>query len=270
MFICYYPTKQKKTIPECLNCSAKKQTPNLIAYLQILKKTALNAFSKKIPDANISCCYFHLTQSFNRKIKEIGPKVFFENCPDFNLALRMLPALAHVPPCHVKASFELVVEKIAEVIGKETFDDTISEKLDELALYFKNTYIDCPTVTQKAPFPKELWNQFEAAGEGVARKTNSVEGWHYGLQASFTGSQPNVWLLLRNLEKDSKMQKFKYLQETTGIVCSKRLRYEKTKKNRCKSYKVATLSRTSCLICEQSPTLDENNELFCCIDLLLF
>ena len=24
-----------------------------------------------------------------------------------------------------------------------------------------------------------------------------------------------------------------------------------------------------CLICEQSPTLDENNELFCCIDLLL-
>ena len=70
----------------------------------------------------------------------------------------------------------------------------------------------------------------EAAGEGVARTTNSVEGWHYGLQAYFTGSQPNVWVLLRNLEKDSKMQKFKYLQETTGIVCSKRPRYGKIKK----------------------------------------
>ena len=69
----------------------------------------------------------------------------------------------------------------------------------------------------------------EAAGEGVARTTNSVEGWHYGLQAYFTGSQPNVWLLLRNLDNDSKMQKFKYLQETTGIVCSKRPRYEKIK-----------------------------------------
>ena len=44
----------------------------------------------------------------------------------------------------------------------------------------------------------------------------------------------------------------------------------KKSKNRCKSYKVATLSRTSGLICEQSPTLDENNEKFCCIDLLLF
>ena len=40
----------------------------------------------------------------------------------------------------------------------------------------------------------------QAAGEGVARTTNSVKGWYYGLQAYFTGSQPNVWLLLRNLE----------------------------------------------------------------------
>ena len=33
-----------------------------------------------------------------------------------------------------------------------------------------------------------------------------------------------------NLEKDSNMQKIIYLQETTGIVCSKRPRYEKIKK----------------------------------------
>ena len=78
-----------------------------------------------------------------------------------------------------------------------------AKKVDELALYFKNTYIEGPTVTKEAPFPIELWNQFEAAGEGVARTTNSVKGWHYGLQACFTGTQPNVWLLPRNLEKDS-------------------------------------------------------------------
>ena len=115
--------------------------------------------------------------------------------------------------------------------------------MDELAVFFTNIYIEGPAVTEKAPFPIELWNQFEAAGEEVARTTNSVEGWHYELQAYFTVSQPNVWLLLRNLEKDSKMQKFKYLQETTGIVCSKRPRYEKIK-NRYKSYKVATILRT--------------------------
>ena len=37
--------------------------------------------------------------------------------------------------------------------------------------------------------------QYDAAGEGVARTTNSVEGWHYWLQAYFSGSTPNIWLL---------------------------------------------------------------------------
>ena len=46
----------------------------------------------------------------------------------------------------------------------------------------------------------------------------------------FDGSTPNIWLLLRNLEKDSKMQKFKCLQQTAGLLCSKRPRYEKIKK----------------------------------------
>ena len=49
------------------------------------------------------------------------------------------------------------------------------------------------------------------------------------LQAYFSGSTPKIWLLLRNLEKDSKMQKFKYVQETAGLLCSKRPRYEKIK-----------------------------------------
>ena len=154
-----------------------------------------------------------------------------ENFPEFNLALRMLPALAHVPPAHVKASFELVIEEITDVIEREQFEESVVEKMDELAIYFKSTYIENPIVNKKPPFPIEIWNQYDAAGEGVARTTNTVEGWHYGLQAYFSGSTPNIWLLLRNLEKDSKMQKFKYVQETAGLLCSKRPRYEKIKKH---------------------------------------
>ena len=57
-----------------LLCEEMNAKPDRI--LADFEKAALNAFSKKIPDANISCCYFHLTQSFNRKINEIGLKVF--------------------------------------------------------------------------------------------------------------------------------------------------------------------------------------------------
>ena len=40
------------------------------------------------------------------------------------------------------------------------------------------------------PAPIELWNQYDAAGEGVAQTTNRVEGWYYGLQECFSGSTP--------------------------------------------------------------------------------
>ena len=119
--------------------------------------------------------------------------------------------------------------QISEVIDREHLE-SVAEKVDEHALYFKNTYIEGPTMNKKPAFPIEMWNQYNATGEGVARTTNSVEGWHYGLQAYFRGSSPNIWVLRRNLEKDAKMQKFKYLKETSGVLCSKRPRFEKIKK----------------------------------------
>ena len=79
-----------------------------------------------------------------------------------------------------------------------------------------------------------MWNQYDAAGEGEAQTTNSVEGWNYGLHAYLSGSTPIIWLLLRNLEKDSKMQKFINVQETAGFLCSKRPRYEKSRKTDAK------------------------------------
>ena len=42
---------------------------------------------------------------------------------------KMLPALAHVPPAHVEASFELVIEKITDVIEREQFEESVVEKI---------------------------------------------------------------------------------------------------------------------------------------------
>ena len=96
-----------------------------------------------------------------------------------------------------KESFEISDDYAVQLIEREQFEESVVEKMDELAIYYKSTYIENPIVNKKPPFPIEMWNQYDAAGEGVARKTNSVEGWHYGLQAYFSGSTPNIWLLLR-------------------------------------------------------------------------
>ena len=86
-------------------------------------------------------------------------------------------------PAYLKASFELVIEEITDVIEKEQFGGSVIKKMDELAKYFKSTYMENPILNKKPPFPIEMWNQYDAAGEGVARTTNSVEGWRFGLQA---------------------------------------------------------------------------------------
>ena len=61
---------------------------------------------------------------------------------------------------------------------------------------------------ERAFIPPSIWNKREAASEGVARTTNAVEGWHFGIQAFFSGSHPTLWRTLENLKKDVATQKY--------------------------------------------------------------
>ena len=91
------------------------------------------------------------------------------------VAPRTLPALAHVLPVAVKASFELVIEEITDFIER-----------------------------------KQLEKCRRAEGERVTRITNSVESWHYGLQACFKGIHTEYLVALAELKKVLKMQKFQF------------------------------------------------------------
>ena len=69
------PNKTEKIYSGLIDLLSGKTKPKPGKTLEDFEKAALNAFSKKYPLAGISCCYFHLTQSFNRKINEIGLKI---------------------------------------------------------------------------------------------------------------------------------------------------------------------------------------------------
>jgi len=43
-----------------------------------------------------------------------------------------------------------------------------------------------------AIFPEERWNHFETASEGIARATNSIEGFHLRNTGTFSMSSPNI------------------------------------------------------------------------------
>ena len=82
--------------------------------------------------------------------------------------------------------------------------------------------------------PPSKWNQREAVFEGIARTTNSVEEWRFGIQLHFTGSYPTIWKLLAAFKKDAASQKLRYLQTIAGQpeLLRKKYRVTSTKKKR--------------------------------------
>ena len=176
----------------------------------------------------LSGCYYHLTQKFVRKIGELGLKMLVSENHEVALALKMIPALAFKKNEQIEKSFELIVEEITNVADQQNLDSFVIEKIDELCLYFQIKYIKCPLLNRPATFPSQIWNQTDAAIEGIARTTNAVEGWHYGIQALLSGSHLGIWKLLTNLQKDAAVQKLNSVNASSGHKFPKK-KYENLK-----------------------------------------
>jgi len=72
------------------------------------------------------------------------------------------------------------------------------KNMPELLASFERTYIRDrrrPERSERygsAIFPEERWNHFEIASEGIARPTNSIEGFHLLNAGTFSMSSPNI------------------------------------------------------------------------------
>jgi hypothetical protein len=95
-------------------------------------------------------------------------------------------------------------------------------QMDELLSYFEHKYVRGRRLPgrgdryRQALFPPAIWNQRDAAIEGIARTTNITEGWHHSLQSLFLCDHPTLWLFFDGLSKDIAMQKAAFLQSISG------------------------------------------------------
>lgn len=177
------------------------------------ERAAMNAFRTAYPDARITGCYFHLCQSVIRKVNEVGLKTAYETDNEVRGYVRCLPALAFVPVEDVLEAFELLVETMP----------TNVDHIDELTTFFEHTYVrgrrqrGRGEIYGAALFPIDLWNQHAGGMEGIARTTNSVEGWHHALQSLFMCHHPTVWTFLDGIDRDIQKQKTLFLHGTAGM-----------------------------------------------------
>jgi len=185
---------------------------------------AMQAFERAFPNAEISGCYFHLCQSVVRKVNECGLKTDYETDDEIRGFVRCLPALSHVPVNDVIDAFEQLVETMPS-----------NERVNDVVTYFEHTYVRGRRRPGRgnnfgpAIFPITVWNQHDSAGDGIARTTNSVEGWHHSLQSLFMCQHPTLWSFLMGMERDCSLNKSAFLQTTTGIVTQGRKVYRDLK-----------------------------------------
>ena len=138
---------------------------------------------------------------------DLGLRARYREDEEFNTQIKMLTALAFIPPDDVPATFEML---------SETFQE--EEASDQLLDYFKSTYVEGPTVRrrQRPPkFPVNLWNHYQDALNKASKTTNCTEGWHNALRGLFQASHPGVWLLFKGIKKDIALQKMVMVKAAT-------------------------------------------------------
>ena len=96
------------------------------------EKAAINAAENVFENVELSCCFFHLSSNIWKQIQNNGLQERYVEDAEFALHMRMVAALAFVPPQDVIASFDLLRDQI-----RLTYGDDADRVLD----YFEDNYI---------------------------------------------------------------------------------------------------------------------------------
>ena len=220
------PNKTEKTYHrflEALKIPAPDSRPE--KFLLVFEQAAIQAFQKSFTETKLSGCFFHLSQSFMRKIAVLGLKKDYETNHEFVLALKILPALAFEKEEEMGKSYDKIVEEIQIVCDCTIKYSEKIAKVDEFCFYFGSNYIKSLVPNREALFPPSLWNQRDAASSGLARTTNAVEGWQCGIQSYFSGLNPSIWKVIANLQKDASVLKLNFFNASSGHQFTKKKKY---------------------------------------------
>lgn len=165
------------------------------------ERASINALRAQWPNSQITCCFFHLNQNIWKKIQGLGLSAFYGENVENATKLKMISALAFVPPADVVNSWEELVQILQPWINQQTPD--VKQKIDDLLTYFEINYIGQSIAgVRREPrvAPVELWNVRMRTLEHYGRTDNEVEGFHMKV-AHTTGAQfPNFWKYLKGLQ----------------------------------------------------------------------
>ena len=123
---------------------------------------------------------------------------------EFPNTLRMIVALAFVPPDEAEVCFEQYCDYAWN---------------DQIIDYFEDTYIgrfrwNAP---RRAPlFAQALCDMFHKTINEIAKTNNSIEGWQRSFQATVGASHPSFWKFIEKLIQEQRLHRVSLLQVFGG------------------------------------------------------
>ena len=149
------------------------------------ERGAISDIRANSANANVKGCFFHLRSNVWKHLQNIGLQVKYVEQPEFALQLRMLTALAFLPPQDVVRGFAAICNNIRRNFGDVT---------EQLLVYFEDTYIgrfcvDAPRVNPMLSI--ELCNIFHRTDAERSQTNNGVEGWQRSFQGHFSSYHPS-------------------------------------------------------------------------------
>ena len=129
---------------------------------------------------------------------------------EFALTIRMLAALAFVPPNDVIDSFDTLADYSRNGYGQD-FDDMLDN--------FKDNYIGrfrCNAPRRRPTFNTETWNMFHRTDNELPRTNNAVEGWHHSFQSH--ACHPLFWKFIVIMKQEEGIVRAGVLQNQGRII----------------------------------------------------
>jgi hypothetical protein len=179
------------------------------------ERAAINAFTSSFPSSNQRVCFFHFSQCIWRRIQtqecyEIHQQ--YINDPNLAMQIKMLAALAFIPPNDVIKVFDDLVENV--------FFDSNQQLLKPLIDYFLDNWIGMLHTRRRRRDPTfaiSLWNCFSSVIDGIPKTNNAVEGWHNAFSSLLSAGHPTIWKFINIIQKEQSLNELKVNQYLAGV-----------------------------------------------------
>ena len=172
------------------------------------------AFHAAFPGARQRGGFFHFSQCIWKHIQQ-HPSICeeYRDDADFALHLKMLAALAFVPPSKVPEGYD-------NLMASKFFEEN-EVLLRPFLNYFESTWVrsfNRKHEPRSPIFDPELWSCYESVLNGMGKTNNTCEGFNRAVNSMLASAHPTIFKLLDCLKMQQEITRSKIEKIISGAV----------------------------------------------------